>query len=309
MIASLVLAAAPLVYWAGPVDSAPALQAAGIAHPCVPAAAVEGWKAAGFEPSACSASGREKLTALGLAPRTEVASPTQRPWIFANGWRFLRRPAERYWYELPAGRASLAVAEAFAYGVDAVVALAPDDLVGVGRALAFVEGVPPRELPAVADATVVDDGSAEIPEVLNLLSRRNILYAVSPKAPKAKDGLVVRLGKKPFRRDDAADPDAFALKVRRAIGDERRSLRLFGTEVVIGRVEGDAQRRRVHLLNYSGRPLEGIRVRLRGRWSIPEVLALGEAAVAEDYALAAGATEVSVSVVGAYAVLDFARVP
>lgn len=309
MIAALLLAAVPVVYWAQPADTAPALRAAGIARLCAPADSVDAWRAAGFEATACEPAGREKLTSLGLAPRTEVASPTQRPWVFANGWRFLRRPEGRFWYEPPGGRAPLALAEAFAYGVDAVVAVAPEDLADAGRALEFLAGVPSLELPAVADATVVDDGSPEIPEVLNLLSRRNILYHVAAKAPRAGGGLVVRLGKKPFKRDDAADPDAFALKVRRAIGDEKRSIRVYGTEVVLARVEGDATRRRVHLLNYSGRPLEGARVRLRGRWSLPQVHAFGEAAVAEDYALGADATEVSVSVVVSYAVLDFTSVP
>jgi hypothetical protein len=309
VIAALLLAAVPVVYWRQPADSAPALRAAGIARLCAPAASVDAWRAAGFEATACESAGREKLTALGLAPRSEVASPTQRPWIFANGWRFLRRPSGRYWYEPPAGRSSLALAEAFAYGVDAVVAVKPEDLADAGRALAFLAGVRSLDLPAVADATVVDDASPEIPEVLNLLSRRNILYQVAAKAPRADGGLVVRLGKKPFKRDDAADPDAFALKVRRAIGDEKRSIRVFGTEVVLARVEGDATRRRVHLLNYSGRPLEGARVRLRGRWSLPQVHAFGETAVAEDYALGADATEVSVSVVVSYAVLDFTGVP
>jgi hypothetical protein len=309
VIAALLLPAVPDVYWRQPADSAPALRAAGIARLCAPAASVDAWREAGFEATACESAGREKLTSLGLAPRSEVASPTQRPWIFANGWRFLRRPSGRYWYEPPAGRSSLALAEAFAYGVDAVVALAPEDLADAGRALAFLAGLPSLDLPPIADATVVDDGSPEIPEVLNLLSRRNILYQVAAKAPRADGGLVVRLGKKPFKRDDAADPDAFALKVRRAIGDEKRSIRVYGTEVVLARLEGDAARRRVHLLNYSGRPLEGARVRLLGRWSSPQVHALGETAAAEDYALGAGATEVSVSVVVSYTVLDFTSVP
>jgi hypothetical protein len=309
MIAALVLAAVPLVYWAQPADTAEALRAAGIARLCAPAPSVEAWRAAGFDATACEAAGRERLASLGLAPRTEVASPTQRPWVFANGWRFLRRPEGRFWYEPPAGRASLALSEAYAYGVDAVVAVAPEELADAGRALAFLAAVPSLDLPAVVDATVVDDGSPEIPEVLNLLARRNILYQVAAKPPRADGGLVVRIGKKPFKRDAAADPDAFALKVRQAIGDEKRSIRLYGTEVVIARVEGDGTRRRVHLLNYSGRPIEGVRVRLRGRWSLPQVRALGEEAVGEDYALGADATEVSVSAVVSYAVLDFARVP
>ena len=305
MIAALLLAAAPVLYWPQPVDTAPALRAAGITRPCVPADAVADWRAAGFEAAACEAGGRTVLKALGLAGRADVAAPTQRPWINANGWRFLRRPADRYWIDTPAGRAALAVAEAFAYGVDAVVAVEPSDLADAGGALAFLAGVPPAELPPVGDLTLVDDGSEETAEVLNLLARRNILYAVAPKPPRAAVGLVVRPGSKAFPKKEAADPDAFALKVRRTLGDDNRTLRLYGTEVVLARITGDATRRRVHLLNYSGRVIEGVRVRLRGQWALPEVHALGEPATAEDFVATSDATELSLSALGPYAVLDF----
>lgn len=305
MIAALLLAAAPVLYWPQPVDTAPALRAAGITRPCVPADAVADWRAAGFEAAPCEAGGRTVLKTLGLAGRADVAAPTQRPWINANGWRFLRRPADRYWIATPVGRAALAAAEAFAYGVDAVVAVEPSDLADVGGALAFLAGVPPADLPPVGDVTLVDDGSEETAEVLNLLARRNILFAVAPKSPRAAVGLVVRPGSKAFPKKEAADPEAFALKVRRTLGDDNRTLRLYGTEVVLARVIGDATRRRVHLLNYSGRVIEGVRVRLRGRWVPPEVRALGEPASVEDYVVTNDATEFSLSLLGPYAVLDF----
>ena len=305
MIAALLLAAAPVLFWPQPLDTAPALRAAGVTRLCAPAAAVAAWRAAGFEAAGCEASGRTVLKALGLAGHPDVAAPTQRPWIDANGWRFLRRPADRYWIEPPAGRAALAAAEAFAYGVDAAVAVEPSDLADVGGALAFLAGLPPADLPPVADLTLVDDGSEETAEILNLLARRNILYAVAPKPPQAAGGLVVRPGSKEFPKQEAADPDAFALKVRRTLGDDNRSLRLYGTEVVLARVTGDATRRRLHLLNYSGRVIEGVRVRVRGRWALPDVHALGEPATAADYVLTNDATELSISALGPYAVLDF----
>jgi hypothetical protein len=309
MIGVLLLAAVPVLYWPQGMDTAPALRDAGVVRLCTPADAVSAWRDAGFDASACEPAGRTVLSALGLASRAEVAAPTQRPWVFANGWRFLRRPDDRYWYDLPPGRAALAAAEAFAYGADAVLAVPPEDLAEAGRALAFLAEVPSTDLPPVTDVTLVDDGSAEVGEILNLLGRRNILYAVAAKAPRAGGGLVVRIGKNPFRRKDAADPDAFALKVRRTLGDDNRSLRLFGTEVVLARVLGDPGHRRVHLLNYSGRPIEGLRVRLRGRWAAPTVHALGEDAAVEDYAIGPEATELSLSALGPYAVLDFTSVP
>jgi len=309
VIAALLLAAAPVLYWPQPVDTAPALRAARITRLCVPSDAVAAWREAGFEVAECEASGRTVLKTLGLAARADVAAPTQRPWINANGWRFLRRPADRYWIEAPAGRAALAAAESFAYGVDAVVVIEPSDLADAGAALAWLAGLPPADLPAVTDVTVVDDGSAETAEVLNLLVRRNILCAAARKPPRAAVGLVVRPGSKEFPKKETADPDAFALKVRRTLGDDNRSLRLYGTEVVLARVTGDADRRRVQLVNYSGRPIEGVRVRLRGRWAPPEVRALGEPATAEDYVVTDDATELSISVLGRFAVLDFTAAP
>src|SRR5262245_28037040 len=71
--------------------------------------------------------GREPLATLGIAARAGVASPTRAPWIDANGWRFLRRPGAKYVYTVPAGKAALAAAEAFAYGVDAALKIDPAD--------------------------------------------------------------------------------------------------------------------------------------------------------------------------------------
>lgn len=306
MIAALLLAAGPVLYWPQPLDSGPALRAAGVTRLCAPAASVAAWQTAGFDASACQAAGRTALKTLGLVGRAEVAAPTQRPWINANGWRFLRRPADRYWYDAPSGRAVLALCEAFAYGIDGVVAIAPEDLAEAGRALSFLASVPAADLPSIADVTVVDDGTGETAEVLNLLARRNVLYAVAARAPREGGGLVVRLGSKEFPRKEAADPDAIALKVRRTLGDESRSLRIYGTEVVLARVQGDSSHRRVHLLNYAGRPIEGIRVRLRGRWAPPAVRGLDPSSAAEDYVVTDDATELSLSVLGPYAVLDFA---
>ena len=110
-----------------------------------------------------------------------MASASVRPWVNANGWRFLRKPDDRYWGDVPAGRAALAAAEAFAYGADAVLAIDPADLEAFGRMLAFLSSVPDSELPAAADIAVVDDGSPPVGEVLNLMARRNLLFKVAQK--------------------------------------------------------------------------------------------------------------------------------
>jgi len=75
---------------------------------------------------------------------------------------------------------------------------------------------------------------------------------------------------------------------------------------VLGRLARDASRARLHLLNYGGRPIEGLRIRLLGSWAPPEALVFGEGRVAvEDYVTTGdGATEFSLPTLGPYAVVE-----
>jgi len=124
--------------------------------------------------------------------------------------------------------------------------------------------------------------------------------------PPAEVPLEVRIGSKEFPREAAEDPAAFALSVRRRLTDEKRSLRLYGSEAVLGRLLRDGARARLHLLNY-GRPIEGLRVRLLGTWAQPQALVFGEGRrEVEDYVRRDGATEFSLPVLGPYAVVDLA---
>jgi hypothetical protein len=171
----------------------------------------------------------------------------------------------------------------------------------------FLAGLPPSDLPGVADLAVVDDGSAVVGEVLNLLTRRNLLYAVLP-APAAGYRLTVQLGAPEWPRSEAADPSAFALKVRRALTDAERSLRLYGSEVVIGRLCGDATRARLHLLNYGGREVTALRVRVRGLWPQARAHVGGRPeSRLEEHSALDGATEFTLSAMGAYAAVDLGR--
>jgi len=232
-----------------------------------------------------------------------VASPTRSPWVFANGWRFLRKPGGKYLYDLPAGRAALAAAEAFAYGADAVLKIDPADLESLGGMLAFLARLPAADLPETADLAVVDDDSPLVAEVLNLLVRRNLLFRVV-RAPSSQFRINVKVGTPEYPSKEAADPSAFALLVRRQLGDEQRGLRIYGSEVVIGRLTGDAGRARLQLLNYGGRELDGLRVRVRGVWAEGEARVAGRGRVPlEDY-VASSATEFSLSGVPTYAVIE-----
>jgi hypothetical protein len=247
---------------------------------------------------------REALPAPGVTARAGVASPTRSPWIVANGWRMTRQPAAKYRYDLPAGKAALAAAEAFAYGADALLKIDPADEAGLEAMLKSLEALPAADLPAIADIGVVDDGSPITGEVMNLLARRNLLYQVV-KSPSARLRLNIVMGSREFPLADAADPSAFALKIRRQLTDEQRTLRVYGSEVVIGRLTGDAGRIRLHLINYGGREIEGLRLRLRGAYGTGDAYVEGTGRVPlQDHVVADGATEFSLPRMKTYAVID-----
>ncbi len=149
--------------------------------------------------------------------------------------------------------------------IDATQKSTPGDLPALGAMMAFLSKLPAANLPDVADIGVIDDGSPLTSEVINLLSRRNLMFRVV-KAPASDLKVNIKLGTKEFPEAEAANPSAFALKVRRQLTDDERSLRLYGSEVVIARFTADGKKARLHLLNYGGRPSDGLRIRLRGMW-------------------------------------------
>jgi hypothetical protein len=307
--ALLWLAALPCLYWTQGVESAPALKKAAIERLCVATDQAEAWRQAGFTPVPLSDTDlglRETMAAPGLRPRPDRASATRSPWVFTNGSRFMRDPAGKFVYDLPAGKAALAAAEAYAYGADAVLKIESADLESLGQMLTFLSSLPKNDLPDVADVAVVDDGSATMAEALNLLVRRNLLFKIVP-APSAQYRVSVKLGTPGYPADAAADPSAFALKVRRQLTDEQRSLRIFGTEIVIGRLTRDGARARLHLLNYGGRDTEGVRVRVRGTFGEGEAYVAGAGKVPlDDRGVVDGGTEFTVPRLGPYGVVDLA---
>jgi hypothetical protein len=307
VIPSVVLASAVALYWSQGIESAPALREAGIERLSVPPDEAAAWRKLGFRvtpTTVAELASREKLPAPGIMARPDLASATQSPWIVANGWRFLRKPAARYAYDLPAGKGVLAAAEAAVYGADAVLKIDPADLGAFGRMEAFLAELPKVDLPAIADFAVVDDGAALMGEVMNLLVRRNLLFRVVDR-PSSLYGINVKIGTREYPKEEAARPSAFALRIRRQLGDEQRALRVYGSEVVVCRLTGDRTRVRLHLLNYSGREIEGVRIRLRGSHTQGEVrLAGASPAPLQDAVVAEGATEFSLPRMGPYAVVD-----
>ena len=222
----------------------------------------------------------------------------------ASGWRLLRRPAGRYIYTVPAGKGALAAAESVAHGADTLLQIDPADLTSVGAILAAAAASSADTLPLVADLAVVDDGSELTGEVMNLLARRNLLFAPVARGSSSYP-LTIAVGSAAYPASDASDPSGFAQRIRAQVTDARRGLRIFGSEVVIGHLTGTATRARLHLVNYGGRDIEGLRVRVRGTFrSIAITLPGGERAEPMDAALGDGATEFSIPRLGVYAVVD-----
>jgi hypothetical protein len=308
---------AQLIYWDQVPASADRLRAQGITRIAVPAAQAAAWKSTGLVVVPVTPEqlrGREAFEPPGVDRDIAVASPTQRPWIDASGWRFLRQRPLQAFYDLPAGRGPLAVAEAHLWGLDALFRIDARDLPAVARVLAQLRDRPALPWPEVAQIEVVDDGGEPVGEVLNLLSRRNLLWR--PRHPGAPPGpppaLVVQLGTAAYPAELAKDPDALSTRVRHHLGDDRRALRVYGSEAVLARLQvenGRADgRARLSLLNYASDLEEGVRVRVRGVYPRATVVTdrvLPQAPL--DPRTAGGFTELTVPPFAIWAVLDLAR--
>src|SRR4029450_4160039 len=78
----------------------------------------------------------------------------------------------------------------------------------------------------------------------------------------------------------AANPYEFAARVRAQPGDDKRLVRLYGTNTVISRLTGDKSRARLYLLSFGSRSqqnagAQAIRVRVQGRYQPAKFAAYG----------------------------------
>jgi hypothetical protein len=293
----------PGLFWTVGPESASLLRRAGIGQFSVPPERMEAWKQAGFSVTPLTEQAlrsRIKLTSPGIDRKVQVASATTAPWVDANGWQLRREPGREFWYDLPAGSAPLAAAEAFTYGANAVLKIDSADLDGLGAMLQFLHSIPEQTLPDVADFGFIDDGSERAGEVLNLLSRRNLLYRIV-RAPDPQLRLNVTAS--------SDDPNLFAAKVREQLKDDQRSLRVYGSEVVLCRLVGDRSQLRIHILNYGGRTVSGVRLRVRGSYARGKLYSTAADKGLHDYAVADGFTEFSLPELGPYALVDLVREP
>ena len=295
------LALLPGLFWTAGPNTADALRQAGIEQFCTPPALVAPWKQAGFSVAPLTDEelhSRIKLSTPGIDRKVMVASATTAPWVDANGWQFRRKPDGEFYYEPAAGTGALAAAEAFAFGANAVLKIDPGDLAEIGKTFKFLRSLPEKKLPDVADFGFIDDGSSDAAEILNLLSRRNLLYKIV-RTPDPKLRLNVA--------SNADNPQLFAAKIREKIKDDERSLRVYGSEVVLCRLVADDSHARIHVLNYGRRAIEGVRLRVRGSYAQAKFYAAGSTAQVSDFATADGFTEFSLPQIGAYAVVDLDR--
>jgi hypothetical protein len=291
-------AALPGIFWNGAPDTAPLLRESGIGHIYVANPAE--WKGvAGIAADPVDFSKLTRLKSPAVNYRFEQASASRVPWVDSNGWRFLRQPGGRFYYD--AGGA-LAFAEAFMWHADALVKTDASGLQPLAEIFRELQSRSPADdLLPVADFAFVDDKSSVAGEVMNLLVRGNLLFRVT-RASDPKLKLTVQLGTRKYPLEQAKNPGAMAQMIRGDLTDDNRSLRIYGSPVVIGRLESRPGRMRVHLLNYDAtRKVNGIRVRVAGEF------AHGEGVKLLDYSTADHATEFTVPELKIYAVIDLFR--
>jgi hypothetical protein len=262
-------------------------------------------------PTGAEASAFQPVPHPGVRLLPNVARATNVPWIDSSGWRFQRGLEKASYTKLPAGSAPLAAAEAFTFNVDAILNPDPADVEELGRMLQFLRANDQPPLPAMANIGVVDDRSDLMAEVLNTLTRRNLLYrVVSARDPAL--GLTVQLGTPDFPRNATANPNEFAARVRAKLGDDNRLVRLYGTSTVIARLTGDGKRARLYLLSFDRNRRrqaddpQAIRVRLLGRYRPAKLAAFGAGSNASltDLRHTANTTEFWVPSFNAIAIID-----
>jgi hypothetical protein len=306
----LIAAALPVLFWDAAPDTAPALREAGIHQIAVPASRLEAWK----NVPAISAVAVDPQSAVKLLPpkvnyRIDEATASRSPWLDANGWKFLRQPHARFYYDVPGKAAALAAAEAFAYGAEAFVRTDTEGLQPFAQMLAFLGTIGADQMPPVADIGFIDDASPAAGEVLNLMVRSNLLFRIVP-APDPSLKLNVKFGSKDYPAEAAKNPSAMSHLIRANLTDDKRTIRIYGSTVVVARVTGGGGRLRVQLLNYGGtsRNVDGIRVRVLGNYPKHQYAAAGSPGEKLlDYSAGPDATEFTLRELKTYAVIDLSR--
>ena len=305
----LLAVALPSLFWEGGAETAPLLKEAHISHIAVPAARAGAWsQVAGITAETADPARSIKVMTPAVNYRVDEASASTAPWIDSNGWRFLCNAGGRFYYDVPGTTAALAAAEAYVYGVDALIYTDASGLKPLGEMLAFLGTLPAVNGTAPVNIGYENDGSAQSGELMNLLVRRNLLFRVVP-GPDPKLDLTVKFGSAEYPNSQK-DPSILEQAVRSNLTDEKRLIRIYGSEVVIARLTGGKRHLRVHLLNYaaSARPVRGLRVSVQGMYPKHRIAAFRVPdAKLLDYDAKSGRTEFTIPNLREYTVVDLDR--
>ena len=310
MILLALAVALPGLLWDKPPDTAPELRDAGITSIHVAAEKYKDWKGVnGISIEPADLRNAVKLPAPAVEYRPNIASATRSPWLVSNGWKFLQTPERRFLYDAQGPAAALAAAEAFCFGGQALVRTDSSGLKPFQEMLGFLRRLAENNGPAEADIGFVDDGSPAAAEIMNLMVRDNLLFRVVSRPDPALK-LTVRLGSKELPLEDAKNPVMAVHEIRARLTDEKRSFRLYGSAVVVGRLTKLPDGVRVHLLNYAGaeRKVDGVRVRVLGQYRKHQIGAAGSPTEELlDYLVDRDATEFTLPELRSYAVIDLTR--
>jgi hypothetical protein len=302
--------AVPLLFWDKGPDTANQLKQADIQQIAVPPAMRAQWKSvSGIKAEAVDPQQLKKLPQPGVQFRRRVASATRAPWVDSNAWRFYRDPDAAYYYDAPGKTAALAAAEAFAYGVRAYVHTDDAGFEPLTGMLQFLDKLKLPESQPRANIGYIDDGSPESGELMNLLVRRNLLFRLVTN-PDPKLDITVKLGMPEYPKAEAANPSVLAEKVRSNLGDEKRLLRLYGSEVVVGCLVSAPSSDTLFLINYGATrvPVHGIRIRVLGKYSGAKASGFGAPAESPlDVARDAKSIEFTLQELGTFAVISLAH--
>jgi hypothetical protein len=308
--ALLAFAILPTLFWDGGPDTSSALRNAHIDSIRVPAASVEPWlKVPGIASEPGDPEHAVKLIVPGVEYLSYDASATHAPYINSNGSRYLRNPGAQFFLNAPGAAAVLAAAEGYMFAAAPMIKTDADALAPLGEMLAFLKTLPQERWPALANVGFIDDGSPASAERMNLMIVRNLLFRRLA-APDLALDLMVRPGSTDFPEAAWQNPDLLEHVMRSKLTDEKRLVRVYGSDVVIARLEGNESELQLHLLNYAAgeRHPQSVRIRVLGKWQGHKLCAFGEPdARLADYAVASDATEFTLPELKTYAVVILGR--
>lgn len=237
--------------------------------------------------------GSTKVPAPGVRYRMNMAMATSAPWVDSNIWRYRRDPKAAYSCDVREKSVQLAMAEAFAESVKVTLQTVPAQNADYDAMLAFLKRIPEGPTTPWADVAITEDGSSQAGEVLNLLSRRNLMFQLKGNIPVTSK---------------ITNPYEHVQEIREKLGDDNRLLRLFGSELTLAGLAREGNRIRLHLVNYGSRPVETLRIRIKGRHTEQNTKAYvfkNDAPRLSEFVYEGSYTELTLDKMPLYAVFDF----